>query len=203
MSQTNDTIPATRNEGWGFFGTMNERAEAAWPLAMTAVANATGETLDTVRLFLDSRFGRHFADDVLNAVDDGRALADAIAAAMLGEALHDHPALIAECPCRSHLLHRITRVEDQAIGTAIEAHCASAAAGRDRLTRGAEVHAHIGEPAALSLHPGEQFARLCALRQRTIFADGDAGQDGGTSADGRAGFQHRWGKSHTDSKLFR
>ncbi len=81
MSQTNDTIPATRNEGWGFFGTMNERAEAAWPLAMTAVANATGETLDTVRLFLDSRFGRHFADDVLNAVDDGRALADAIAAA--------------------------------------------------------------------------------------------------------------------------
>ncbi len=81
MSQTTDTIPATRNEGWGFFGTMNERAEAAWPLAMTAVANATGESLETVRVFLDSRFGRHFADDVLNAVDDGTTLAGAIEAA--------------------------------------------------------------------------------------------------------------------------
>lgn len=81
MSQTTDTIPATRNEGWGFHGSMNERAEAAWPLAMTAVANATGESLETVRVFLDSRFGRHFADDVLNAVDDGTPLADAIEAA--------------------------------------------------------------------------------------------------------------------------
>lgn len=78
MSQTHDTIPATRNEGWGFYGTMNERAEAAWPLAMTAVANATGESLDIVRVFLDSRFGRHFADDVLNAFDEGNAIADAI-----------------------------------------------------------------------------------------------------------------------------
>ena len=81
MSQTNDTIPATRNEGWGFFGTMNERAEAAWPLAMTAVANATGESLDTVRAFLDSRFGRHYADSVLDAFDATRSLPDAIAAA--------------------------------------------------------------------------------------------------------------------------
>jgi hypothetical protein len=78
MCQTTATIPATRNEGWGFFGTMNERAEAAWPLAMTAVAAVTGESLDIARVFLDSRFGRHFADDVLNAVDEGNALADAI-----------------------------------------------------------------------------------------------------------------------------
>ena len=62
MTQTAN-IPATRNEGWGFYGTMNEHAEAAWPLAMTAVANATGEPLDTVRAFLDSRFGRHYADN--------------------------------------------------------------------------------------------------------------------------------------------
>lgn len=81
MSQTTDTIPATRNEGWGFFGTLNERAEAAWPLAMSAVANATGESLETVRVFLDSGFGRHFADDVLNAVDEGATLVGAIEAA--------------------------------------------------------------------------------------------------------------------------
>lgn len=80
MTQTAN-IPATRNEGWGFYGTMNEHAAAAWPLAMTAVANATGESLDTVRAFLDSRFGRHYADDVLNALDDSRSLPDAIAAA--------------------------------------------------------------------------------------------------------------------------
>lgn len=80
MTQTAN-IPATRNEGWGFYGTMNEHAEAAWPLAMTAVANATGESFDSVRAFLDSRFGRHFADSVLDAFNDGRSLPDAIAAA--------------------------------------------------------------------------------------------------------------------------
>ena len=80
MTQTTN-IPATRNEGWGFYGTMNEHAAAAWPLAMTAVANATGESLDTVRVFLDSRFGRHYADSVLDAFDDSRSLTDAIDAA--------------------------------------------------------------------------------------------------------------------------
>ena len=74
-------IPATRTEGWGLDGTMTEHAAATWPLAMTAVANATGESLDTVRAFLDSRFGRHYADSVLDAFDDSRSLPDAIAAA--------------------------------------------------------------------------------------------------------------------------
>ena len=80
MTQTTN-IPTTRNEGWGFNGCMNEHAEAAWPLAMTAVANATGGSLDTVRAFLDSRFGRHYADSVLDAFDDSRSLPDAIDAA--------------------------------------------------------------------------------------------------------------------------
>ena len=80
MTQTAN-IPASRNEGWGLYGTMNEHAEAAWPLAMTAVANATGESLDTVRVFLDSRFGRHYADSVLDAFDESRSLPDAIDAA--------------------------------------------------------------------------------------------------------------------------
>ena len=80
MNTTNQ-IPATQNEAWGFWGTMNEQAAAAWPLAMTAISDATNQPLESVRLFLDSRHGRHFADDVLNQIHAGRALVDAIHAA--------------------------------------------------------------------------------------------------------------------------
>ena len=78
---SNETIPATRNEGWGFWGTMGGHASIAWPLAMNAVANATGEDVDTVRVFLDSRYGRHFADEVHNGLIDGKSMQDAIDAA--------------------------------------------------------------------------------------------------------------------------
>lgn len=74
-------IPATQNDTWDFYGTMNEQAEAAWPLAMTAISDATGQPLESVRTFLDSRHGRHFAGDVQNGLYAGDALADAINAA--------------------------------------------------------------------------------------------------------------------------
>lgn len=77
---TNPTIPATQKT-WGFWGTMNEQADDAWPLAMTAISEATSQPLESVRTFLDSRFGRHFADDVLNQRHVGHTLADAIHAA--------------------------------------------------------------------------------------------------------------------------
>ena len=75
---TKQTIPATQNEAWGFFGTMNDNAEAAWPIAMTAISDATYQPLESVRTFLDSRHGRHFADDVQNGLYAGATLADAI-----------------------------------------------------------------------------------------------------------------------------
>jgi len=78
---TNQQMPATQNEAWGFWGTMNEHANAAWPLAMTAISDATNQPLESVLVFLDSRHGRHFADDVLNQLHAGRDLADAINAA--------------------------------------------------------------------------------------------------------------------------
>ena len=78
---TTNQIPATQNIDWGFWGAMNEHAAAAWPLAMTAISDATHQPLDSVRVFLDSRFGRHFADDVQNGLYEGKALADAINAA--------------------------------------------------------------------------------------------------------------------------
>ena len=78
---TTKQIPATQNETWGFWGTMNDQAAAAWPIAMTAISDATDQPLDSVRAFLDSRHGRHFADDVLNGLHAGLNLHDAIHAA--------------------------------------------------------------------------------------------------------------------------
>ena len=78
---TTTHIPATQNEAWGFWGAMNEQASGAWPLTMAAISDATGQPLESVRIFLDSRFGRHFADEVQNGLYEGKALADAINAA--------------------------------------------------------------------------------------------------------------------------
>ena len=78
---TTHEIPATGNEAWGFYGCLRERAEAAWPIAMRAIADATGEPLDSVRAFLDSSHGRHFGDDVHNGLYQGLALPAAIDAA--------------------------------------------------------------------------------------------------------------------------
>ena len=66
------SIPATQNLSWGFWGTLSERVdpEPLWPLAMTAIAEATGEPLERVRIFLDHRWGRHFADTVIDVQRD-------------------------------------------------------------------------------------------------------------------------------------
>jgi hypothetical protein len=50
---------------------------------MTTISDATGEPLASVRIFLDSRHGRHFADDVLSRQHGGHALPEAIHAAAL------------------------------------------------------------------------------------------------------------------------
>ena len=73
-TMTTTHIPATQNETWGFWGTMNDQAAAAWPIAMTAISDATFQPLESVRAFLDSRHGRHFADDVLNGLYAGATL---------------------------------------------------------------------------------------------------------------------------------
>ena len=61
-------IPASENESWGFWGTMGGYASIAWPIAMKEISKATGEPLESVRVFLDSRHGRHFADAVQDAL---------------------------------------------------------------------------------------------------------------------------------------
>ena len=102
-------LPTTRNEGWGFWGTMGGYASEAWPLAMAAITDATeasGASAEDVRTFLDSRFGRHFADSVHDALyqdclgDQGcqgcnmpQAIAKAVAQWMswkIGRTAHNH-----------------------------------------------------------------------------------------------------------------
>jgi hypothetical protein len=80
-TMTTTHIPATQNEAWGFWGTMNDQAQSAWPIAMTAISDVTYQPLESVRTFLDSRHGRNFADDVLNELHAGANLKDAIHAA--------------------------------------------------------------------------------------------------------------------------
>jgi hypothetical protein len=78
-TSTQTNIPVTENESWGFWGTMGGYASVAWPIAMTAIAEATGQPLEDVRAFLDSKAGRHFADEVCGHQYHGQALPDAIA----------------------------------------------------------------------------------------------------------------------------
>lgn len=80
---TNSTLP-TRNQAWGFYGSTAgfTDADVAWGIAFPAVAKATAATAEGVRVFLDSRHGRHFADDVHNGIHAGLALDAAIDAAI-------------------------------------------------------------------------------------------------------------------------
>jgi hypothetical protein len=80
----NNIISATHNPDWGFFGTIRHDADpnGAWNIALPAIATATGCADTAVRDFLDSRHGRHFADDVANGLFHGLTLDAAIEAAI-------------------------------------------------------------------------------------------------------------------------
>ena len=80
---TSTRLPETQNREWGFFGTISHHAdpERAWDIALAFIAGTTGCSLDATRVFLDSRCGRHFADEVSNHLAAGKALASAINAA--------------------------------------------------------------------------------------------------------------------------
>jgi len=80
----NNTIPTSQNPDWGFFGTIRHDAdpEQAWNMALPAIADTTGCTATAVRDFLDSRSGRHFADEVANGLFQDLALDASIEAAI-------------------------------------------------------------------------------------------------------------------------
>lgn len=74
----------TKNNAWGFFGTIGAHANPneAWALAFAAVSFAAQADADAVRAFLDSRYGRHFADEVVNEIVSGLTLEGAVGAAV-------------------------------------------------------------------------------------------------------------------------
>jgi hypothetical protein len=80
---TDVTLPPA-NEAWGFHGTVKHHAgpAQAWPIAFAAISHATGCSDTGIRAFLDSRHGRHFADDVLNDLHAGVSLQQAFDAAI-------------------------------------------------------------------------------------------------------------------------
>ena len=81
------TILPTNNEAWGFWGTIGSHADQseAWTLATAAIVKATGCAPEAIREFLDSRHGRHFADDVANGLFASLGLPAAIDAAVLAD----------------------------------------------------------------------------------------------------------------------
>ena len=71
---TTTTLPSA-NEDWGFFGTMQHGGAdpmQSWNAASAMIAAATDASPEGVRDFLDSRHGRHFADDVAEPARRGR-----------------------------------------------------------------------------------------------------------------------------------
>ena len=72
---TNHPILPSRNEDFGFFGTIticplrDRRSAEVWTLASRMIAEAihanSEDEMIGIRDFLDSRMGRHFADDVV------------------------------------------------------------------------------------------------------------------------------------------
>ena len=66
------TILPTRNEAWGYFGTMQLAGAdpmQSWNVASAMIETETEASAEAVRDFLDSRQGRHFADDVASERD--------------------------------------------------------------------------------------------------------------------------------------
>jgi len=90
---TTHPILPSRNEDYGFFGTLtvcpqrDRRSAEVWDLASRLIAEAIGADSEDERVgirdFLDSRMGRHFADDVVSNLTGGSTpLEAAIAAAI-------------------------------------------------------------------------------------------------------------------------
>jgi hypothetical protein len=78
---TTATVFHTRNTDYGFFGTLttcperDRRTSEVWSLASRLIAQAVNATSEEemigIRDFLDSRSGRHFADEFVGALQCG------------------------------------------------------------------------------------------------------------------------------------
>ncbi len=70
-------VPATNNEEWGFWGTIRQagvtggHACEVWAEAVGAVASVMKVNTEKARDLLDSRFGRHLADQIIGSAEVG------------------------------------------------------------------------------------------------------------------------------------
>lgn len=74
-------IPQTQNREYGFYGTCTLRgqdADALWQAAVCGLISPIAPA-EVVAVFLDTRHGRHFADDVVQQVEDCVATDEAVA----------------------------------------------------------------------------------------------------------------------------
>ena len=78
MTNATKTLAPTVTDG-GFWDALDYHAAEAWPLAMTAISNATGGSLAATRDFLESKLGRVFGLDVAMNRTLGLSLGDAVA----------------------------------------------------------------------------------------------------------------------------
>lgn len=84
----------TENEAWGFYGTWTTAgmdrdlpmtADEAWDRAVEMfVDRADGNTIEGARDWLDSRFGRHYADAVVDAIRTGTPVEEAFRVSWIG-----------------------------------------------------------------------------------------------------------------------
>ena len=92
---TTATVLPSRNTDYGFFGTLttcperDRRTGEVWILASSLIAQAVNATSEEemigIRDFLDSRSGRHFADEVVGALQCGAPDCEAAIAAAIAK----------------------------------------------------------------------------------------------------------------------
>ena len=90
---TKHHILPSRNEAYGFFGIMtrcperDRRSVEVWTLASRLIAEAISadseDEMIGIRDFLDSRMGRHFADDVVGTLTGGNITLEAAIASAI------------------------------------------------------------------------------------------------------------------------
>jgi hypothetical protein len=74
-------LPRPRNPSRGFWGTLHKAGiepAIAWPIALMVLNDTTGEPLEAVRVFLDSRMGDQFARAVVVQAHAGIGLGGAV-----------------------------------------------------------------------------------------------------------------------------
>ncbi len=74
-------LPSSRFPSRGYWNTMRKASiepALAWPIAMMALIDATGEPVEAIRVFLDSRMGDQFAREVIEHMGAGVGLGRAV-----------------------------------------------------------------------------------------------------------------------------